>query len=54
MDGRFKRNNYNKRTTKRKTNLPKNENSKSTTKKKTKNIVLKGGDPSNVHKTGKN
>ena len=54
MDSPYDRNNYKKRTTKRKTNTnisstqdpPKNGNSK-TTNKKTKNIILKGGDPNN-------
>ena len=58
----YNRNNYKKRTTKRKTNtnitstldVPKNENSKSTTNKKTENNAWKGGDPTtNVHMTGK-
>ena len=61
MDSPYKRTNYKKKTTKQNTNTnitltqnpPKNENSKSTTNKKTKNIILKCGDP-NIEQTFQN
>ena len=53
MDSPYKRKNYKKKTDKQKSNTnitstqdpPKNENSKTTTNKKTKNIILKRGNP---------
>ena len=60
MDSPYNGINYQKKTSKRKANasnnskdLPKNEDLKATTNKKTKNIVLKSGDPSNIHMSGK-
>ena len=60
MDSPYNKKIY-KKNTKRKTNTnvtsiqdpPKNENSKFTTNKKSKNIVLRGGDPNDVQMTGK-
>ena len=60
MDSPYNRINYKKKTSKRKAKVnnsakdpPKNEDLKATTNKKTENIVLKGGDPSNIHMSGK-
>ena len=51
MDSPYKRNNYKKKTTKQKPSTTTIENSKPITNKRSK--VLKGGDPSNIHMSGK-
>ena len=58
MKSPYNRSNYKKRATKQKPNTitgdqSKNQSSKSITNKKSKNIDLKGGDPTNVYMSGK-
>ena len=51
MDSPYNRNNYKKRTPKQKPSTTTIENSKPITNKRSK--TLKGGDPSNIHMSGK-
>ena len=61
MASPYYKNNYKKRTVQRKTNinitptqdLNKNEKSRSSTNKNTKSIVRKGGNPNDVHMSGR-
>ena len=53
MNGPYKRGDYKRRFTKQKLSSSTKESSKSITNRKTKNIVFRKGDPSNIHISGK-